>query len=735
MRVRRTNRVYIPRIYVLMGGMLFAFLVLAVSLWRLQVANVSQFENRQQIQSLRRVRLPGIRGKIYDRNGLCLADNRPVYSIAVFLEEVRRAGPWSRTMDAVTNVMGQVAAVTGLTPGLTPKAIKDHINQRLPLPLILWNDIGPQAMARFTEAAHMIHGTDIYTQATRVYPYSPYTSHLLGYVGRADQKPDEGEERYSYYLPEMTGRAGLEKLFDQFLRGEAGGMLVQIDVTGYRHGELAHRKPKAGGDIQLTLDMEVQLLAHKALGEHKGAVVVLDPNNGDVLAMLSAPGFDANRFVPYISSKDWKTLSENPGIPLLNRAVAGVYPPGSTFKPLVGLAAATLNPAAISTVYDSPSIFRIGQRVVHTTGHGEVAMREALKVSANVYFFKTALACGPEPIVEQALAAGLGKKTGVEVDFEQPGIIPDQKWQQDNRTGWSDGDTCNLAIGQGYVAVTPIQMAMLTATIANGGYLYRPRLVQAYREPASETYVPNPSQRIGKMNWSEAALNTVRGGMHDVIMAEDGTGKRAAVEGFDFAGKTGTAEYGVKGEGAKHTWMIAFAPFDNPQYAIAMLVEDGDSGGGTVGPCLKILMEGLYEKMKREGRVSSKVQYPMLNTRAFNYSNIVTHPGLRPPLQRRGAFNHPPTGGVPDLSAVLSAVALAEAEALAKVEGRGGFFSPVPSTGGVPERRGGSLDLLRNDISIVKCSRCTITEKYFQTLETENGLLNIEHSAKREVRS
>jgi len=605
MRIRQTDRFFIPRIYLLAGGMMVAFLVLGISLWRLQIAKVSHFENQQQTQSLRRVRLPGIRGKIFDRNGLCLADNRPVYSIALFLEDVRRAGPWSRTIDGAMGVIGQVSKVTGLKPAITRDSIWKHIRLRLPLPLALWSDIGPLPMSRLAELGHDIPGVDIDTQATRTYPYSPYTSHLLGYVGRTDPDTLNEEENYSYYLPEMTGRAGLEKLFDPFLRGEAGGMLVQIDVSGYRHGELAHRAPKAGGDLRLTLDMEVQLLAHKALGAHRGAVVVLDPNNGDVLAMLSAPGFDANRFVPYINTTDWKSLSEANDKPLLNRAVAGVYPPGSIFKPLVALAAATFNPATVHTVYDSPAVFHIGSRTVHTVAHGEVDMREALKFSANVYFFKTALACGPEPIIQQALAAGLGQKTGVEVDFECSGTIPDKKWLQDNRTGWSDGDTCNLAIGQGYVAVTPIQMAMVTATIANGGYLYRPRLVQAYREASSAEYISNPGQRIGKMNWNETALRTVRNGMRDVIMEKDGTGRRAAVEGFEFAGKTGTAEYGLKEDGAKQTWMIAFAPFDNPQYAVAMLVEDGDSGGLTVGPCMKVLMDGLYGKMKREGRVQS----------------------------------------------------------------------------------------------------------------------------------
>ena len=609
MLIRSTERSCTARILVLAGLMVSAFLILGVSLWRLQVKKVSQFESRQQIQSLRRVRLPGVRGKIYDRNGLCLADNRPVYSIALFLEDVRRAGPWSRTIDRALEVAGQVSEVIGLTPVIDREAVWRHIRLRLPLPLVLWNDVGPSAMARLAEQGHPIPGVYLYTQATRRYPYSPYTSHLIGYVGRADPDTMTGAERFSSDLPEMSGRAGLEKLFDPFLRGEAGGTLVQIDVSGYRHGELARRAPKAGGDLRLTLDMEVQLLAHKALGPHQGSVVVLDPDNGDVLAMLSAPGFDANRFVPFITASDWKTLSEDPANPLLNRSVAGVYPPGSVFKPLVGLAAATANPGAAHAVYDSPGLFRIGARTVRTIGYGELNLREALKVSANVYFFKMALDCGHEVIIRQALAAGLGQKTGVEVDFERAGVVPDSQWLHANRHGWSDGDTCNLAIGQGYLSVTPVQMAMLCAAIANGGYLYRPRLVQAYREPDAGVYALNPAHRIGKMDWPQDALIAVRGGMRDVIMEKDGTGRRAAVPGLEFAGKTGTAEYGVKGEGGKHTWMLAFAPYDEPKYAIAMLIEDGDSGGGTVGPRLKILMEGLHEKMKREARTSG-VNHP-----------------------------------------------------------------------------------------------------------------------------
>ena len=607
--VRKTEQFDPLRYYILAGVMILMLGVLGVSLWRLQVAKVSQFESRIEIQSLRRVRLPGIRGKIYDRNGLCLADNRPMYSISLFLEDIRRAGPWSKTIDRAMDVVNEVSEITGLPPELTRDDVWRHIRLRLPLPLVLWRQVGPEAMARLAEQGGRLPGVDLYTQATRTYPYGSYTSHLVGYVGRADpEKLVENEtEKYSYYLPSMLGRAGLEKLFDPFLQGEAGGELVQIDVSGYRHGELARREPKAGGDLRLTLDMEIQLLAHKALGNYSGAVVVMDPNNGDVLAMVSAPAFDANLFVPYITTANWNALRDNSEKPLLNRAVAGTYPPGSIFKPLVGLAAATVNPAAAFQFRDSPGSFQVGTRTFRDAsrwGHGEVSLREALKHSANVYFFKTALEFGWQPIVEQARAVGLGAKTGVEVDFEQPGLVPDAEWlKRTGRGGFSDGDICNLSIGQGYLTVTPVQMAMMTAAIANGGWLYKPRVVLSHRLPNGNEFVNEPERRVGRMNWPDGALAVVHNGMYDVIMAPDGTGRRAAVPGFAFAGKTGTAEYGAKSENNKHTWMIAFAPFDRPQYAVAMLIEDGGSGGGTVGPQLQILMSGIYEKMKREGRI------------------------------------------------------------------------------------------------------------------------------------
>jgi penicillin-binding protein 2 len=607
MRIRRTREFPTLRIYVALGLMGMAYLLLLGALWRLQGAKSQDFEKRFEAQSLRRVRLPGIRGKIYDRNDLCLADNRPNYTLALFPEEIRRPR-FKQTIDRAMEVIQQASEIIGMDPVTSRKDLEAHIEGYRPLPLVLWRDISPTAIARFAELGIDVPGIDIYTQAARLYPYSPYTSHLIGYVGEVEPTLTEDDEFFNYNLDEMFGRAGLEKLKDSFLRGEAGEKLVQVDVGIYRHRDLATRAPKRGGDLRLTLDMEVQLLAHQALGTNTGAVVVLDPNNGDVLSMVSNPGYDANLFVPYITSKVWRQLADDPAKPMLNRAVAGTYPPGSTFKPLVALTAALVDPHAISTVYDSPSTFRVGGRTIRTHGHGEVDMRQAIEQSANVYFFKTALACGWQTIIEQSLKAGLGRKTGVEVDYEASGFVPNAEWmRKTGKGGWTDGDTCNLAIGQGYLLTTPLQMAMLTATIANGGILYKPRLVQATRAPDDEHFKEASIREEGLMNWSQTALTTVRGGMRDVISGEKGTARSYGVDGCDYAAKTGTAEYWDWSTGHKeiknHAWMIAYAPFHNPQYAIAFVIEDGDSGGRTVGPYLKILIEGLFQKLKNEGRL------------------------------------------------------------------------------------------------------------------------------------
>jgi len=585
------------RIRVLQALILLAFSLVLVMLWRMQVAHGKNYQRDLVRQSVRRVRLPGMRGRIFDRNGNCVADNRPSYCIAIYLEELRMPGRWSNTINRVDGLIDELAQVLELPRQISRKDIKTHIRKRLPMPLIAWRDIDEIALARLAENAATERGVDVYVEAVREYPYGESACHTLGYVGRADNKQDE-KEPYHYYLPEMAGRSGLEKVFDGVLRGEPGGRLVRINVSGFRYGDLAERKPHKGKDIVLTLDMRIQHLAEKVMRDKTGAVVIVDPRNGDVLAIASSPEYDLNDFTPSISVARWNDLLRDKRKPLLNRTVAGAYPPGSTFKPVVAFAALENDKANPGTEFNCPGYFMLGKarfNCWYKRGHGSLDMAGALQHSCNVYFFKLGLQTGLDPIYHMAAALGLGKKTDITIDYEVSGLLPNDSWKR--RTygdGWRDGDTCNLSIGQGALLVTPLQLAMVTATIANGGHLYRPRLTAEIRDDHGNTVRVFPSQIVNELNWSERSLRTVRKGMKDVVMAPRGSGRLARVPGVEMAGKTGTAEWGKKEKGRKLAWMIAFAPFDNPRYAVVVLVEDGVSGGATAAPLVKEILTGLF---------------------------------------------------------------------------------------------------------------------------------------------
>lgn len=592
------------RLRLLFGIMLIAFGVLLAALWRMQVAHGTMYQRDLVRQSVRRVRLPGMRGRIFDRAGRCLADNRPSYCVAIYLEELRRPGKWDRTIDRVDALIDRLAGVLELPRQVEREDIRTHIRKRLPLPFTAWRDVDEIAIARLAENVSGEPGVDIVVEAVREYPYDVSACHLLGYVGRAEQKQAE-DEPYHYYLPEMGGKAGLEKTFDGVLRGEPGGRLVRVDVSGFRHDDLAEREPHNGMNLKLTLDLGVQEAVEKALQGRPGAAVVVDPRNGDVLAMASVPGFDLNDFTPAISSERWKTLMEDAAHPLVNRTVAGAYAPGSTFKPVVALAAVENDKGTPQTSFSCPGYFTLGSarfNCWYHRGHGLLDMEQALEHSCNVYFFRLGLQCGPEPISHMATALGFGRKTELAVDYEVAGLVPNDAWKRRTQNdGWRDGDTCNMSIGQGALLVTPVQMAMYTAAIANSGRLYRPRVVSDILDDDGAVVRSFPAKVVNELNWTPRAIRTVRAGMRDVVMAPRGTGRLAAVPGVDMAGKTGTAEVGRKEEGRKLGWMIAFAPFDDPRYAVVVMVEDAVSGGVTAAPVMKAIMSHLFDAGAGEG--------------------------------------------------------------------------------------------------------------------------------------
>jgi penicillin-binding protein 2 len=570
------------RVHLVMLAMLVALAFLGVNLWRIQVLRAPEYRSSLDRQSMRRVRLPGIRGRIFDRKGVCLADNRPSYCIALYTEELRQRGRWSRTIDRVEEVLTELSTILGEAREVTRDDIAQHVRRRLPLPFLAWHSLDETALARWAESDRTFPGVDIYVEPSRVYPHGTLASHVVGYVGRADPD-DTGDEPYHYYLPEMAGKNGIEAVMDDQLRGKSGGRLIRVDASGFKYDETGEREPVAGEDIHLTLDLEIQKVAENVLSNQPGAVVVLDARNGDVLALASAPVFDVGSLSSW---RRWQKVVSDPDRPLVNRAISGCYPPGSTFKPLVAVAGLEYNRITPVAMVNCPGYYQVGNRPIRCwskRGHGEISLRKAIEQSCNPFFCDLGIRCEYKRIFHMADSVGFGHRMGIELSGESAGLLPSDEWKRRvHRDAWRAGDTCNVSIGQGALLVTPLQMAVFAAALGNGGYVYRPRLVNN-----GITH----GDLVNRMAWSDGTLSIVRGGMYDVVHAVSGTGKRARLAGVKMAGKTGTAQYS---KGRKHAWMVLFAPFDEPRYAVAMVVEDAVSGGITVAPRVRSLMNEIF---------------------------------------------------------------------------------------------------------------------------------------------
>ncbi len=559
--------------------------------WHLQVTRTLVYQERFEQQSMRRVRIPGARGLILARDGTRLADNEPAVSLALYLEELRVPGAFVRTRTRVLELLDLIEPVLGRPPVIGAADIDRHRLRELPIPLVAWPDLTPDEMARVAERVGPVPGLDFLIEPRRVYPHGSMAAHLLGYVGRLDPAQFPEEDRFHFlYHPDTVGRTGLEQSQDARLRGEAGGRLVRVDVAGFRHDEIAVREPVPGWDIQVALDPRLQAAAEAAMEGESGAVVVVDPRNGDVLAMASYPAFDPNEFIPAISAERFRALQGHPGHPFVNRAIAGRYPPGSVFKPVVALAAledGSLSRHARQVCGGSLTLGNQTFRCWLHRGHGDLDVVESLRTSCNVFYYRQGLQTGPAPIRAMSARLGLGAASGIDLSGESAGLIP-------SPFRWSDGDTANLVIGQGALLVTPLQMAMASAAVANGGTLFRPRLVTGVRPPGADRFEPVPPEVARRAEIPAAALDAVREGMRQSVMHPGGTGRNAAVPGLEVAGKTGTAQFGPREEGRTRGWMIAYAPLDAPRIALALVVDDAVSGGVSAAPRIRRILETAF---------------------------------------------------------------------------------------------------------------------------------------------
>jgi penicillin-binding protein 2 len=614
-----------------------ALALLVARLWWLQVARGSFYAAKIGNSSEVTVRIPSVRGEIRDRNGLPLVQNRASYEIDFYLPEMVRdfrartnePPPMityrgtehgmpkdKREADIVRIVNQEVVprlAELDLAKSYNAKRLAMHYRNNFEVPFTYIEDIDFETLAKFSEHDVGLGGVKIDVRPVRQYLYGALAAHLLGYVGMPNEPDREEVKKFDFYQPDIEGKSQVEQAMDSYLKGTPGVRVMQRNIKGKITGELRTEPPKPGNNVYLTIDARIQFIAERALrAVGRGAAVVVDPNTGDILAMASVPSYDPNVFIPSISLKDWKAINDDDTDPLTNRAI-GSYAPGSTYKTVTGLAGLRKGLTQSSRFTCSGGV-TYGNKFMacwvlqrHMAPHGTIDLTDALKYSCNAFFYQWGNAAGIQQIDAVGDALGLGQKTNVPLTGEDGGILPGPEWLRLNNPNerWSNGQTANVSIGQGAVQASPLQMAMVTATIANRGISYQPRLIDrvldANGNPVTATegkppIVPPATVRadLHEAGISNEQIEMIRRGMWKVVNEPGGTGKRAQVKNVEVAGKTGTAQFWRGGVQDNHTWFICFAPYDKPKYAIAVFVQGAKSGGGVSAPIAqKILDESL----------------------------------------------------------------------------------------------------------------------------------------------
>lgn len=617
------------------------FCVLLGGLWYVQVFSSKRFAESLEDQAVRSVRIPAVRGKILDRNGQAFAENRPTYNVELYLAELgkhfhaeyvrirpagvrltrseREALEWAARYNVVSNITAQVGDWLQQPQVIDQKKFQRHYNEVRALPISILQNLNAVQVARFAERPGVFPGLDLEIQPLRVYPHGGLAAHVLGSLTRDDSSQEEEDAFYHYRLPDWKGVTGMEGVFDGQLRGTAGTKSMTVNRLGYRQEETVLRAPEPGDNLVLTLDFKLQRAVESALvipygAPTRGAAVVMDVQTGDVLAMASAPAFDPSEFMGRISTERWTNVLNHPvQKPMLNRAAQENYHPGSILKMLTALAALEmerLDPREVFNVEPDPErpgkgCIHVGNRKVRdTVAPGPYNFKKALMHSSNSYFIHQGLKPG---VLQKMIMLGekfhLGERTGILPRQETAGEFPDQT---DLVRRWQPGDTANLCIGQGKVSVSPLQIAVMTSAIANGGKVFWPRLVLRL-EPSDPQFGEKVSAFPPRVRDELGVKPENLRILHEAMLAEveeaGGTGAGAIIKGLKIGGKTGTAEIEHGGKVVdKTTWFASFAPVDRPKWAVVVMVESGASGGKTCAPIARLIYEALLRRERDGGQ-------------------------------------------------------------------------------------------------------------------------------------
>lgn len=590
---------------------LFFFVVIVLRLWSLQITNGEEYEKRAYGNRVRIRQLAPPRGHLLDRFGREIVTNRPSFNVVLIQEDSYDLG----------NVLKRLAPILKVEVAELWKKVREVAGRPRYMPVRLKEDIDWQTLAFLENHNHEFSGVRTEVQPVRVYHYDDLAANIIGYLGSISKKELEVVDRTIYSGGDTIGKRGLERLREEDLRGEKGHSYSEVDAKGFEQRLLKSEEPLPGREIRLTLDVDLQQIAesYMAAGEKAGAVVAMEVNTGKLLAAVSAPTIHINDFIGGISTKKWQALLDNPKHPLMNKVAQGTYPPGSTYKMVTALAGLAKGVINEDSVFYCPGRYRFGNRTYRCwkhSGHGPVNLIQAIGQSCDVYFYQVGQRVGVDSLAEFAKKLGLGQKTGVEMEYERSGIAPTQKWKLENRNAkWQEGETLSVAIGQGFNLVSPLQLCVMTATLANGGKVYKPQLVEQVMDPEGKVIETFKPELVNEITGYERFFKSIKQGMVEVVQGKRGTARKVAIDGLRIAGKTGTAQVvklaqyrGLKEDDIPykfrdHAWFTAYAPAENPEIAVTVLVEHGLHGGSGAGPIARAVLNQYFS-----GRLNKIVQ-------------------------------------------------------------------------------------------------------------------------------
>ena len=593
------QRVFLNRIAASVLIIILGTLGLVLRLVYLQVVGHEHYTDLSRDNQVKISPIPPTRGLIFDRNGELLADNVPSYSLELIPERVPN----------LPQTLTELKSLLNLTDDEIRRfnALKGRAKNFESVPLRL--QLNEEEMARFYVHMPRFPGVEVRSRSLRTYPYGDLTAHVVGYVGRISETELQHLDSSIYSGTYHIGKSGVEKIYEAALHGKTGYEELETNVQGRAIHVLGKGQAIPGADLHLSLDVKLQRTAYDALGEYNGALVAIEPKTGQLLAVVSKPSFDPNPFVQGIGRSQFDALQRSPDRPLYNRALRGIYPPGSTVKPFMALAGLEVGQVSAGHRTFCPGYFKLPRsehryRDWRKGGHGSVDMRYAITQSCDVYFYDLALHLGIDRMHDYMSQFGFGQKSGADLDGERAGLYPSQDWKRKHRKQqWFAGETLIAGIGQGYVQVTPMQLARAVAILANQGKVIQPRVVGKME---SSQQLPDPVPRaaeqtieIGPNQW-----RTVVDAMIDVVHSQAGTAKGIAPGlTYHIAGKTGTAQVFTVGQNQEykkmhvkeslqdHAWFVAFAPAEDPRIAVAVIAEHGGHGGSVAAPIARAVID------------------------------------------------------------------------------------------------------------------------------------------------